>query len=42
VKQGSSVKGSRVCVKTGTGKSLIKIVLKNAEKDRHKAVIGSE
>lgn len=34
----STVATSRLCVRTGTGESLIKIVPRNAEKDRHMAV----
>ncbi len=33
-----TVANSRPCVRTGTGESLIKIVSRNAEKDRHIAV----
>ena len=34
----STVATFRLCVRTGTGESLIKIVPRNAEKDRHMAV----
>ena len=36
-----TVATSRLCVRTGTGESLIKIVPGNAEKDKHMAVSES-